>query len=109
MTLLKQACLGAQQRCRMLLQQPASVEATLQIGVWWLDSRLCTLSRWRFGGTGKCSECSGAHLAHALRVGMGHAYHVPAYGAPTTGEARGRLGFDAGARSWGRQLAWHSG
>ena len=44
MNVLRKAGFHAQQRCRMLLQQPKSVEAMLQTGDWWLDSRLCYLA-----------------------------------------------------------------
>ena len=43
MTALKKAGLNAQQRVRMLLQQPPTIESTLRVGDWHADSRLCYL------------------------------------------------------------------
>ena len=44
MTALRKAGFHAQQRVRMLLQQPATIESTLRVGDWHADSRLCYLS-----------------------------------------------------------------
>ena len=43
MTALKKAGFNAQQRVRMLLQQPPTIESTLRVGDWHVDSRLCYL------------------------------------------------------------------
>ena len=43
MTALKKAGFNAQQRVRMLLQQPPTIESTLRVGDWHADSRLCYL------------------------------------------------------------------
>jgi hypothetical protein len=40
-TALKKAGFHAQQRVRMLLQQPPTIESTLRVGDWHVDSRLC--------------------------------------------------------------------
>ena len=44
MSALKRAGFNAQQRVRMLLQQPATIESSLVVGDWHADSRLCYLS-----------------------------------------------------------------
>ena len=44
MNALKKAGFHCQQRVRMLLQQPATIESTLRVGDWHADSRLCYLS-----------------------------------------------------------------
>ena len=44
MKILQKAGFHYQQRIRMLLTQPASLEQVLQVGDWWLDARLCYLS-----------------------------------------------------------------
>ena len=38
---LKKAGFNAQQRVRMLLQQPPTLKSTLRVGEWHADSRLC--------------------------------------------------------------------
>ncbi|MFM7980614.1 MAG: hypothetical protein ACKPKO_14975, partial [Candidatus Fonsibacter sp.] len=38
---LKKADFYAQQRVRMLLQQPPTIESTLRVGDWHADCRLC--------------------------------------------------------------------
>ena len=44
MNALKRAGFNSQQRVRMLLQQPATIESSLVVGDWHADSRLCYLS-----------------------------------------------------------------
>ena len=41
---LKKAGINAQQKVRMLLSQPSNIQATLRVGDWHADSRLCYLS-----------------------------------------------------------------
>ena len=41
---LRKSGFHAQQRVRMLLQQPPAIEATLRVGYWHADSRLCYLA-----------------------------------------------------------------
>ena len=43
MNALKRAGFSSQQRVRMLLQQPATIESSLVVGDWHADSRLCYL------------------------------------------------------------------
>ena len=43
MTALQKAGFNAQQRVRMLLQQPPTIESTVRVGDWHVDSRLCYL------------------------------------------------------------------
>ncbi len=45
MNALKKAGFNAQQRVRMLLTQPATIESSLRVGDWHADSRLCYLSQ----------------------------------------------------------------
>ena len=44
MTALKKSGFNAQQRVRMLLQQPPTIESILRVGDWHVDSRLCYYS-----------------------------------------------------------------
>ena len=55
MTALKKAGFNAQQRVRMLLPQPPTIESTLRVGDWHVDSRLCYLvaNNWAARGTVK--------------------------------------------------------
>ena len=59
MQALKKAGFGAQQRCRMLLQQPASIESTVHLADWWLDSRLCYLTPNDLTAQGRTAGCQG--------------------------------------------------
>ena len=61
MKILQKAGFHAQQRIRMLLNQPASLENVLQVGDWWLDARLCYLSPNELAACGKLPDIPGNH------------------------------------------------
>ena len=59
MTALKKAGFNAQQRVRMLLQQPPTIESTLRVGDWHADSRLCYLAANDLAARGTVKGLSG--------------------------------------------------
>jgi hypothetical protein len=59
MTALKKAGFNAQQRVRMLLQQPPTIESTLRVGYWHADSRLCYLAANDLAARGTVKGLSG--------------------------------------------------
>ena len=59
MTALKKAGFNAQQRVRMLLQQPPTIESTLRVGDWHADSRLCYLAEKDLAARGTVKGLSG--------------------------------------------------
>ena len=59
MTALKKSGFNAQQRVRMLLQQPPTIESTLRVGDWHVDSRLCYYSPNELAARGMVKALSG--------------------------------------------------
>ena len=61
MTALKKAGFSSQQRVRMLLQQPVAIEASLVVGDYHADSRLCYLSPNDLASRGMVKGLQGNH------------------------------------------------
>ena len=59
MTALQNAGFNAQQRVRMLLQHPPTIESTLRVGDWHADSRLCYLAANDLAARGTVKGLSG--------------------------------------------------
>ena len=64
MTALKKSGFNAQQRVRMLLQQPPTIESTRRVGDWHADSRLCYYSLNDLAARGMVKALSGKPVAH---------------------------------------------
>ena len=59
MTALKKSGFNAQQRVRMLLQQPPTIASTLRVGDWHADSRLCYFAPYVLAARGMVKGLSG--------------------------------------------------
>ena len=59
MTALKKSGFNAQQRVRMLLEQPPTIESALRVGDWHADSRLCDYSPNDLAARGMVEALSG--------------------------------------------------